>query len=72
MENWKQTIIATQRGNFEVFQKGEGPPLCVTHHYSVFNESGDYYAEAFTKTMLSTWSICGKPDSRKNLLSLIN
>ncbi|WKA52320.1 alpha/beta fold hydrolase [Planococcus liqunii] len=49
MENWKQTIIATQRGNFEVFQKGEGPPLCVTHHYSVFNETGDYYAEAFTK-----------------------
>ncbi|MBZ5201077.1 alpha/beta hydrolase [Planomicrobium chinense] len=48
MENWKQTIITTRRGNFEVFQKGEGPPLCVTHHYSVFNETGDYYAEAFT------------------------
>lgn len=49
MKNWQQTIIATPRGNFEVFQKGKGQPLCVTHHYSIFNETGDYYADAFTK-----------------------
>lgn len=48
MEKWKQLIIDTERGIFEVFTKGEGPPLCVTHHYSVFNETGDYFAEMFT------------------------
>src|SRR5690606_8354067 len=48
MEKWKQLIIDTERGIFEVFTKGEGPPLCVTHHYSIFNETGDYFAETFT------------------------
>lgn len=47
---WKRKIIATTRGKFEVFVKGEGIPLCVTHHYSVFNETGDYFAESFIKT----------------------
>lgn len=27
--------------------KGEGEPVCITHHYSEFNESGDYFAEIF-------------------------
>ena len=27
-----------------------GAPLCVTHHYSEFNETGDYFAESFTQT----------------------
>lgn len=48
MANWKQDLIKTARGTFEVFTKGEGAPLCVAHHYSVFNESGDYFADAFT------------------------
>lgn len=48
--NWERIAITTARGEFEVFAKGEGSPLCVTHLYSEFNETGDYFAEAFTKT----------------------
>lgn len=47
---WTQKIIRTTRGDFEVFIKGDGHPLCVTHHYSEFNETGDFFADAFTKT----------------------
>lgn len=50
MSNWNQMLIDTPRGTFEVFSKGEGEPMCVTHHYSEFNETGDYFAETFTKT----------------------
>jgi proline iminopeptidase len=50
MINWNQMLIDTPRGTFEVFSKGEGEPICVTHHYSEFNETGDYFAETFTKT----------------------
>lgn len=46
---WKRNLIPTARGDFEVFSKGEGDPLCVTHHYSAFNETGDYFAETFTE-----------------------
>ncbi|PKH12088.1 alpha/beta fold hydrolase [Planomicrobium sp. MB-3u-38] len=49
---WTQKIIKTTRGDFEVFIKGDGPPLCVTHHYSEFNETGDFFADAFMKTNL--------------------
>lgn len=49
MANWEQHIIKTSRGDFEIFTKGSGKPLCVTHHYSEFNQSGDYFAEAFTQ-----------------------
>jgi proline iminopeptidase len=47
---WNQMMVDTPRGTFEVFCKGEGDPICVTHHYSEFNETGDYFAETFTKT----------------------
>ncbi|MGE7883254.1 alpha/beta fold hydrolase [Bacillus sp. NPDC094077] len=47
---WKQQIINTNRGTFELFTKGDGEPLCITHHYSQFNETGDYFADAFTST----------------------
>lgn len=47
---WKQQLLHTKRGTFEIFIKGSGEPLCVTHHYSEFNESGDYFAEIFTST----------------------
>lgn len=47
---WNQMLIDTPRGTFEVFSKGEGDPICVTHHYSDFNETGDYFAETFKKT----------------------
>ncbi len=46
---WKKEMIDTQRGSFEVFRKGEGLPLCITHLYSEFNETGDYFAETFTE-----------------------
>jgi proline iminopeptidase len=46
---WKKELISTKRGSFEVFIKGKGLPLCVTHLYSEFNESGDYFAESFTE-----------------------
>ncbi|EJP88508.1 alpha/beta fold hydrolase [Bacillus cereus] len=47
---WKQQIINTKRGTFEIFTKGNGEPLCITHHYSQFNETGDYFADVFTST----------------------
>ena len=47
MSEWKREIIETTRGCFEVFVKGKGEPICITHHYSEFNESGDYFAETF-------------------------
>lgn len=49
MSNWETKIIETSRGTFEVFVKGEGNPICVTHHYSEFNHTGDYFAESFTE-----------------------
>lgn len=45
---WKQEIIKTARGDFEIFCKGEGDPLCTTHLYSEFNELGDYFSSEFT------------------------
>ncbi|MDZ5471478.1 alpha/beta fold hydrolase [Bacillus sp. 31A1R] len=50
MIHWETTLVKTTRGNFEVFTKGEGEPICVTHLYSEFNETGDYFASTFTKT----------------------
>ncbi|MFD2923663.1 alpha/beta fold hydrolase [Halobacillus naozhouensis] len=50
MSGWKRDLIKTNRGVFEVFTQGSGPPLCVTHLYSQYNESGDYFAETFTDT----------------------
>ena len=50
MGNWERDLLKTSRGIFEIFVKGEGDPLCVTHHYSEFNQTGDYFAETFTKT----------------------
>ncbi|MCA0970209.1 alpha/beta hydrolase [Halobacillus litoralis] len=49
MSSWKRTTVETERGTFEVFVKGEGPPVAVTHLYSIFNESGDYFAEALSR-----------------------
>lgn len=47
---WTQQMIPTKRGTFELFTKGSGEPLCITHHYSQFNETGDYFADVFTST----------------------
>ncbi len=48
MSKWKTRLVFTSRGTFEVFIKGKGRPFCVTHHYSEFNDSGDYFADSFT------------------------
>ena len=50
MSKWVHQMIETSRGNFEVFTKGKGEPVCVTHHYSEFDDSGDYFANTFTST----------------------
>ncbi len=49
MNTWKREKIQTARGSFEVFSKGTGKPLCVTHLYSAYNDSGDYFADMFTE-----------------------
>lgn len=49
MTYWETRTIHTARGKFEVFVKGEGNPICVTHHYSEFNHTGDYFAESLTE-----------------------
>ncbi|RSD27801.1 alpha/beta fold hydrolase [Mesobacillus subterraneus] len=49
MTYWETKTINTARGNFEVFVKGEGNPICVTHHYSEFNHTGDYFADSLTE-----------------------
>lgn len=44
---WERVYVETDRGTFEVFVCGEGMPLCVTHLYSEFNETGDRFANVF-------------------------
>lgn len=51
---WKRKMLQTKRGTFEIFQKGVGKPLCVAHHYAVFNETGDYFADTFTNRFCVT------------------
>lgn len=45
---WLQRMIETTRGIFELFEKGQGEPLCVTHLYSAFDERGNTFANPFT------------------------
>ncbi|MGE7922516.1 alpha/beta fold hydrolase [Viridibacillus arvi] len=47
---WEQQLIETSRGTFEVFVKGSGSPICVTHLYSEYNSNGNTFANHFTKT----------------------
>jgi proline iminopeptidase len=49
MDVWKESMIETERGNFEVFEKGQGEPLAVTHLYSEFNRKGNWMAASFTE-----------------------
>lgn len=46
---WEKEMVHTGRGTFEIFTSGIGAPICVTHNYSEFNESGDAFAEIFTE-----------------------
>ena len=62
---WKQRLIDTERGKFELFEKGEGEPLCVTHLYSAFDELGNTFANPFTpdyKVHLINLRGCGNSD----------
>jgi proline iminopeptidase len=45
---WKQELIKTTRGEFEIFTQGTGTPLCITHLYSEFNQLGNYFADALS------------------------
>ncbi|WP_456273311.1 alpha/beta fold hydrolase [Bacillus sp. AK031] len=44
---WECKIINTKRGEFELFEAGDGEPLCITHLYSEFNDRGYYFADMF-------------------------
>nr|WP_311282483.1 hypothetical protein [Peribacillus simplex] len=44
---WERMFISTSRGKFEIFTKGKGEPVCITHLYSEFNELGYYFADTF-------------------------
>lgn len=44
---WHTISVRTPAGDFDVFTAGDGPPLCVTHDYSAFNETGDHFAAGF-------------------------
>ncbi|GGI12991.1 alpha/beta fold hydrolase [Gottfriedia solisilvae] len=44
---WEKQIVKTSRGAFEIFTKGSGEPICITHLYSEFNELGNYFADVF-------------------------
>ncbi len=60
---WEKQMIETINGQFEVFIKGEGEPLCITHLYSEFNENGSVYASQFTpyrKVYLVNLRGCGQ------------
>ncbi len=46
---WTQRFIETTRGSFEVFVRGKGEPICVTHLYSAYNEKGNAFANPFTE-----------------------
>lgn len=46
---WEQQLIETQRGIFEVFKIGQGPPICVTHLYSEFDARGNRFANMFAE-----------------------
>lgn len=45
---WIQRFIETARGTFELFTKGQGEPLCITHLYSAYDERGNTFANPFT------------------------
>lgn len=63
---WEILNIETTRGNFEVFRKGQGKPIAITHLYSEFNHQGNQFADCFTgenNVFLINLTDCGK--SRK-------
>lgn len=47
---WTERLIETNRGVFELFEKGQGEPLAVTHLYSAYDDRGNTFADPFTKS----------------------
>ncbi|WP_156830105.1 alpha/beta fold hydrolase [Paenibacillus sp. HW567] len=47
--NWTQQMVTTARGSFELYVKGKGEPLCISHMYAEFSDSGNNFAEVFVK-----------------------
>lgn len=45
---WEQRLIETERGVFELFEKGQGEPLAITHLYSAYDTRGNSFAHPFT------------------------
>ncbi|WP_434120899.1 alpha/beta fold hydrolase [Salinicoccus roseus] len=46
---FQAALIDTERGQFELFKKGKGPPLAFTHLYSEFNEKGNIMSQALSE-----------------------
>ncbi|MFY3793294.1 alpha/beta fold hydrolase [Ureibacillus sp. MALMAid1270] len=46
---WIQRFVETKRGKFELFEKGDGEPLVITHLYSEFDIRGNAFASSFTE-----------------------
>lgn len=46
---WIKRFIDTIRGRFELFEKGQGEPLAVTHLYSAYDDRGNSFANPFTE-----------------------
>lgn len=46
---WIQRFIETSRGTFEIFEKGQGEPLAITHLYSEYDSRGNAFANPFTE-----------------------
>ncbi|GLO68409.1 hypothetical protein [Oceanobacillus sp. 1P07AA] len=40
-------FVKIDRGEFEIFEAGNGEPLCFTNLYSEFNERGYYFTDMF-------------------------
>lgn len=60
---WETLKIETTRGHFEVFRKGQGKPIAITHLFSEFNEQGNQFANCFTtenEVYLINLTDCGK------------
>lgn len=60
---WEILNIDTPRGRFEVFRKGQGKPIAITHLYSEFNHQGNQFADCFTienNVFLINLTDCGK------------
>lgn len=63
---WIQRFIDTTRGTFEMFEKGVGEPLCITHLYSAFDKRGNTFANSFTSDYhVYLINLCGCGNSVK-------